>query len=153
MASEEYDKRETSLFGPGFLEKASKRLETKKTLARVSDQGRGRGLQAKKSQFANDKNDLLTKGAPAQHGSSRVHVQHCQPYSTFSHFQGPRYMYFQGFKFPKGGTPKPRAHSSPSSNVHDGMTILGTTYSSIPLSLLTRSHIYIYMYMYGLAYY
>ena len=107
LASEEYDKRESSLFGPGFLEKASKRLEAEKTLARVSDQGRGGGPPAKKSRFANDKSDLcsfLSKGAPAQYGGRRL--QRRQPYSSFSRFQGPRY--FQGSKFPKSGTPKPK---------------------------------------------
>ena len=33
LATEEYEKRETNLFGLGFLEKASKRLEAEKTLA------------------------------------------------------------------------------------------------------------------------
>ena len=36
LATEEYSKRETNLFGPGFLEKASKRLEAEKTLSKVS---------------------------------------------------------------------------------------------------------------------
>ena len=35
LASEEYDKRKTSLFGPGFLEKASKRIEASRTLDKV----------------------------------------------------------------------------------------------------------------------
>ena len=32
LATEEYDKRESNLFGPGFLEKATKRLEAEKGL-------------------------------------------------------------------------------------------------------------------------
>jgi len=31
LATEEYEKRKTNLFGPGFLEKASKRLEAERT--------------------------------------------------------------------------------------------------------------------------
>ena len=37
LATEDYEKRETSLFRPGFLEKASKRLEAEKTLSKVSN--------------------------------------------------------------------------------------------------------------------
>lgn len=36
MASEEYVERDVNLFGPGFLEKASKGLEVEKTLAKVT---------------------------------------------------------------------------------------------------------------------
>ena len=36
LATEEYEKRETNLFGPGFLEKASKRIEVDKTMEKVS---------------------------------------------------------------------------------------------------------------------
>ena len=35
LTTEDYEKRETKLFGPGFLEKASKRMEANKTMARV----------------------------------------------------------------------------------------------------------------------
>ena len=38
LGSEEYEKRGTDLFGPGFLEKASKRLEVEKTLSKVTKQ-------------------------------------------------------------------------------------------------------------------
>lgn len=37
LASEEYGDRETNLFGPGFLEKASKRIEVENTLDKVSN--------------------------------------------------------------------------------------------------------------------
>jgi len=33
-----YDKREDQLFGPGFLEKASKKIETQKALAKDSSE-------------------------------------------------------------------------------------------------------------------
>ena len=36
LASEDYEKREDQLFGPGFLEKASKKIETQKAPAKVS---------------------------------------------------------------------------------------------------------------------
>ena len=36
LATEEYEKREKNLFGPGFLDKASKRIDVNKTLAKVS---------------------------------------------------------------------------------------------------------------------
>lgn len=39
LATEDYNGREANLFGSGFLEKASKRLEVEKTLAKVSSQG------------------------------------------------------------------------------------------------------------------
>lgn len=39
LAGEDYAKREGNLFGPGFLEKAFKKLETEKTLAKVTDTG------------------------------------------------------------------------------------------------------------------
>ena len=38
LATESYDKREDQLFAPGFLEKASKKIETQKALAKVSSE-------------------------------------------------------------------------------------------------------------------
>jgi len=35
LATEQYEKREDQLFGPGFLEKASKKIETQKALTKV----------------------------------------------------------------------------------------------------------------------
>ena len=58
LATEEYGKRETSLFGPGFLEKASRRLEAEKTLSKVSSQGNKGGPPSKKARYENDKSDL-----------------------------------------------------------------------------------------------
>ena len=58
LATEEYGKRETSLFRPGFLEKASKRLEAEKTLSKVSSQGNKGGPPSKKARYENDKSDL-----------------------------------------------------------------------------------------------
>ena len=71
LATDDYEKRETSLFGPGFLEKASKRLEAEKTLSKVSSQG---NKGDKKARYENDKSDLrsfLVKGAPATYSSRR----------------------------------------------------------------------------------
>ena len=92
LASEEYSKRETKLFGPGFLEKASKRLEAEKTLNKVSVQGKGGGPPPKKGRYDNDKSDLrsfLAKGASARYGGRRNQRQ--QPYSSYTRFQSPKY--------------------------------------------------------------
>ena len=49
LGKEDYGERGTDLFGPGFLEKASKRIEVEKTLDKVTNSGhpqnpkRGRG--------------------------------------------------------------------------------------------------------------
>lgn len=67
LASEDYEKREDQLFGPGFLEKASKKIETQKALAKVSAE-----QPSRKRSWDNDKSDLrrfLSKGAPAKYGS------------------------------------------------------------------------------------
>ena len=93
LATEEYDKRESNLFGPGFLEKASKRLEAEKTLSKVSNQGRGGGPPPpKKPRFENDRNDLrsfLSRGAPARFGGRKVQRQ--QLFTSYTRFQSPRY--------------------------------------------------------------
>ena len=57
LANEEYEKRKTSLFGPGFLEKASKRIEASKTLDKVS-YNPSHPLPKKRARFDNDKDDL-----------------------------------------------------------------------------------------------
>ena len=58
LATEEYDKRKSNLFGPGFLEKATKRLVAEKALSQVTSQDRGGGPPPKRAPFENDKNDL-----------------------------------------------------------------------------------------------
>ena len=107
LATEEYGKRETSLFGPGFLEKASKRLEAEKTLSKVSSQGNKGGPPSKKARYENDKSDLrsfLARGAPAMYGGRRL--QRRQPYSSYTRFQSTRYN--------TGRPQKPQSHSTPS---------------------------------------
>ena len=78
FANEEYEKRETNLFGPGFLEKASKRLEVDKTLAKVTSQpstsqktgGYSKNAKAKSLDYGKeDLRSFLDKGASAWHGS------------------------------------------------------------------------------------
>ena len=67
LASEEYNERESNLFGPGFLGKASKRLEVEKTLDKVSNQGKI-GRSQKRPRYGKDKSDLrsfLARGASA----------------------------------------------------------------------------------------
>ena len=50
LATEEYDKRQSNLFGPWFLEKATKRLEIEKALSKVTSmQGRGGGPPPKRA--------------------------------------------------------------------------------------------------------
>ena len=60
LATADYGEREENLFGPGFLEKASKRIEAEKTLAKVNRPN------AKRPRYEADKSDLrsfLSKGA------------------------------------------------------------------------------------------
>jgi hypothetical protein len=89
LGSEEYGERGTDLFGPGFLEKASKRLEVEKTLSKVT---KPPIQNTKRGRYENDKSDLrsfLSKGASVQYGNAKNRSP--QPY-TFSRFQrGRRY--------------------------------------------------------------
>ena len=79
IAAEEFADRKDQLFGPGFLEKASKKLEVDKALEKVADPGVSR-----KRNFQEDLSDLhnfLSNGAPAKYGSREV--QHLsQPYRS-----------------------------------------------------------------------
>ena len=88
LASEDYEKREDNLFGPGFLELASKRLEVQKTMTKVSVQG----PPSKRTKYSNDRSDLrsfLSKGAPVQYGD-RKYVRR-QSYQPPRKFQSKRY--------------------------------------------------------------
>ena len=72
LASEEYTERDADLFGPGFLEKASKRLEVEKTLDKVATK---LGPQQKCPRYDTDKSDLrsfLAKGTSAGGGSKNT---------------------------------------------------------------------------------
>ena len=92
LATEEYEKRETNLFGPGFLEKASKRIEVDKTMEKVSTPSHKGGPPQKKARYENDKSDLrsfLSKGAPARYGGRKYQRQ--QPYYHQSKFQSKKY--------------------------------------------------------------
>ena len=85
LADEDYEKRETNLFGPGFLEKASKRLEVDKTMQKVAQpQATQSSIGRKYGRYANDKADLrhfLARVPPAQYGSRRNQNQGSkQPY-------------------------------------------------------------------------
>ena len=89
LANEEYAKRETNLFGPGFLEKASKRIEAEKTMSKVAPAPPAN----KKFKYARDKSDLrsfLAKGAPVRYGDR--HIQRQQPYFPYpKNFRSKRY--------------------------------------------------------------
>ena len=74
LATEEYKDREDRLFGPGFLEKAAKKLEADKALAKVS----APASESQKRPFQQDQSDLrsfLSKGAPSKYGYRGVQHQ------------------------------------------------------------------------------
>lgn len=71
LGTEDYGERGTDLFGPGFLEKASKRIEVKKTLAKLTNSGQP--PNPKRGRYSSDRSDLrhfLAKG-----GSVREHEE------------------------------------------------------------------------------
>ena len=88
LGSKEYGERGTDLLGPGFLEKASMRLEVEKTLAKVT---KSSPQATKRGRCENDKSDLgsfLSKGASVQYGNMK---NHHHPLYTFSCGRGLRY--------------------------------------------------------------
>ena len=87
LGSEEYGERGTDLFGPGFLEKASKRLEVEKTLAKVTKPLQQPGNRGR---YENDKSDLrsfLSKGASVQYGNTRNRRQQLYLFSRGKGFR------------------------------------------------------------------
>ena len=87
LAKEDYDDSKGNLFGPGFLEKASKKLDADKALAKVVQEGHN----PRKRSYEEDPNDLrrfLSKGTPAQYGGKGKQRQN-KPYNKnsrkFSH--------------------------------------------------------------------
>ena len=90
LAEEKYDKQEGNLFGPTFLEKASKKLEADKALAKVFYNPQS-SQSSRKHSFEEDPSDLrcfLSKGAPAQYGSKgkqRLQKPYSQPEKQFHH--------------------------------------------------------------------
>ena len=71
--------KDITLFGGGFLERATKRLEDEKAIAKVTGARTGGSSSYRKRQ--QDPNDLrlsLEKGAPANYGGRKY--QHHQPY-------------------------------------------------------------------------
>ena len=115
LGSEDYNERGTDLFGPGFLEKASKRLEVEKTLAKVTKQA---PQSSKRGRFENDNSDLrsfLSKGASVQYGNAKNRPT--QPYTFgFGRFQrGRRFHYQQGEPSQRGRSARrPRFQDKPS---------------------------------------
>ena len=76
LANEDYGKREINLFGPGFLEKASKGLEADKALAKVTSQPStsqrtdySKNTKAKSLDYGKDLHSFVDEGASAWHGS------------------------------------------------------------------------------------
>ena len=70
--SEEYGERGTDLFGSGFLEKASKRLEGEKTLSKVT---KPPPQNTRRGRYENDKSDLRSFFYPIEEvGVSTVHM-------------------------------------------------------------------------------
>ena len=92
LATEEYGEREANLFGPGFLEKASKRLEVEKTLSKVTNQGRPQGPPPnKRGRYDNDRTDLrsfLVKGASVRGGNAKS--RQTTPFTSFTRFKNHR---------------------------------------------------------------
>ena len=85
LATESYENRKDNLFGPGFLEKAAKKMDTDKALAKVVRES----PKPRKRPFEEDPNDLrrfLSQGAPAQYGSKGKQRQ-TKPYSTKKYYQ------------------------------------------------------------------
>ena len=70
IASEEFADRKEHLFGPGFLDKASKIVETEKAFDKVSDSG----LSYKRRRVENseDLRSFLSRGAPARYDSRKI---------------------------------------------------------------------------------
>ena len=93
LATEDYNGREANLFGSGFLEKASKRLEVEKTLAKVSNQGKGGQPPSKKARYENDKGDLrsfLSKGTSVSCRNAK-NMRQNQPHTSYTRFKSRRY--------------------------------------------------------------
>ena len=81
LATETYNNRKGNLFGPGFLEKASKKVDADKALAKVVSEG----SNPRKRQFEEDPKDLrrfLSRGAPVQYGS-KGKQRHFKPYNAY----------------------------------------------------------------------
>ena len=111
LASEEYDKRKTSLFGPGFLEKASKRIEASRTLDKVSYNPSCLPPK-KKARFDNDKDDLrhfLSRGASTWYGGRKNQRQ--QPYTSYTKFQPSRLYRVRDRPAPQDQTPSIKSKS------------------------------------------
>ena len=73
LASEDYEKRETNLFGPSFMEKATKRVEANKALEKVAGASfRKRAPPSKKPQMQEknqeDLRSFVSKGVSAHYG-------------------------------------------------------------------------------------
>ena len=77
LATEQYEDRKDNLFGPGFLEKASKKLESDKALAKIA------APNPRKRSHPEDPSNLchfLSNGAPSKYTSKGP--QHLQkPYN------------------------------------------------------------------------
>jgi len=66
------------LFGGGFLERATKRIEEQKAIAKVAGAGNGPLSKRKQNQDPRDFHRSLEKGAPAKYGGGKFKRQ--QPY-------------------------------------------------------------------------
>ena len=111
LASEEYDKRKTSLFGPGFLEKASKRIEASRTLDKVS-YNPSRLPPKKKARFDNDKDDLrhfLSRSGSTWYGGRKSQRQHL--YTSYTKFQPSRLYRVRDRPAPQDQTPSIKSKS------------------------------------------
>ena len=101
LEEEGKDKKGTTLFGGGFLEKATKKVEEDKALAKVTG-GSKEIPSAKRRRYSQDPKDLrhfLDKGAPARYGGGKQQRQ--QLYSRDHNPKGSRNPKFPQQQFKK----------------------------------------------------
>ena len=101
LADQDYEKRETNLFGPGFLEKASKKLEADKAISKVADSNKP-GPSNRRKRFSADRLDLrnfLDKGPSARYGGRKDKRQ--QPYTPYTRFAQGKYFQQQKSSLPR----------------------------------------------------
>jgi len=124
LATEQYEKREDQLFGPG---KASKKLETQRALANVSTEQASR-----KQAWNDDKINLhciffLTKGASVKYGSRTQ--GHTKPYG--SRTQGHTKPYYRPYQ--QTAEIKRSKHMQPNPSQTLQVTSLGSSMSTTML--------------------
>jgi len=75
--------KETTLFGGCFLERATKRIEEQKALAKVAGAGNGPPHKCQQTQDLHDLHRFLEKGAPARYGGKELQAPEAVPPSSY----------------------------------------------------------------------